>query len=534
MDYYEETSTGTTPYEILSLAWEEAAGGKDELIRFRYALPDFAEDKSLDVWWPRVENSLLYLLNRTALLRYFSDLKRLIRSRTDFNFDPASDPPTPQRSGSWRWRRLCVGTFFHAYRFGAVSSPNFWEALREPEEKDIPTRREIPIFPSSENDRLRQYASPFKGLRRTEFSKKKAVENWLNLARKLYRQWYSDFQRYYTLLNPNDIKAPRYRLGPSLGIGPQQRVFLVSDNEGENRQERVVKWDPRTKYSIQNWTLAKNTGMRMIDWSGDYRFSPEIATLLTERLHPLDSTDQPYEIFSQCLSQLETLHRGGLCHSDIKTDNILRRNLGEYFFIDFDNVSQKPLEFAPGSLDREVYSSFWVSQIFSKFQPNPTSYRYDLQELFYAMVEQQRTVLSAKRRRDGVEVKVDEMPVKEFVSQQAETSLQEIVEHTHTAQIPSDTYLSEVYPMIVGLPERLPFNEIDYSRIAKFLEAGQSKETEEVGSIQLRLCANCAAITRSVDYPLADGTIACGIRCAVLAGSETHFKLASRLRKYYH
>jgi len=530
MDYSEETSAGATPYEILALAWKESAGGKNELIRFRYALLDFAEDKTLDVWWPRVENSLLYLINRNALLRYFSDLKSLIKSRSDFNFDDVSDPPSPERSGSWRWRRLCVGTFFFAYRFGQTSSLKFWEALREPTETDIPSRGEIPIFSSSQNDILQQYASSMKALLITSAGVKRAQENWVALARKLYRQWYADFQRYYTLIDPADLKAPRYRLGKSLGIGEHQRVFLVSDNEDN---PRVVKWDSKTKAAIQNWTLAKDTGMRMIEWSGNYRFSPEIATLLTERLFPLDSTDRPYDVFLQCLAQLEMLHQGGFCHSDIKTDNILRRSPGEYFFIDFDNISFKPLAFASYSLDREVYSPFWVSQLYAKFQPNPTSYRYDLQELFYAIVEHQRTVLSERKKSAGVQPDPNELPIKDFVASEPEATLQDIIDHTHTDQIPGDGYLSQAYTMIMGLPERLPFAQIDHSDLVRFIEGG--RESSQQGRVSKPMnCVHCEGITYSRDYSISEEKAACGLRCAVLSGSTVHREIATRMRKYYH
>jgi hypothetical protein len=316
--------------------------------------------------------------------------------------------------------------------------------------------KDIPVFTDDANRRLR--------------SKSDKANTW----RKFFRAYYAEYMKrvadIYLIVDPKDENAPRYRIVRSLAIAPDQRVFLVENIA--DRSQRVVKWEEFTSEALSIWTKVRNTGVKMLDFSTQYRLDVKQRVLLMETLSKIDHTDDIYKLLVEILQQLETLHRAGIVHADLKLDNIMKRvtDTTEYFIIDYDSVSYVPMRGVDNALIRKSYSPFWASQIAGDGD-HPTSYRYDLEELFYAAGD----LAKIKRRvKMGPRFVMDERADAE-TRWRANYEMQRLVRDTHLSEIIGDAYLTELFRKIMNCPERLPFSEINHGRLIDYVEAGMSK-----------------------------------------------------------
>jgi hypothetical protein len=311
----------------------------------------------------------------------------------------------------------------------------------------------IPVFSDQVNARLR--------------SQRGSREKWTKFFGNYYQNYLSRVSDIYAVVDPSDPEKPRYRLGRSLAISPDQRIFLVSDGE----TQKVAKWSATIGEALRSWTKVQKAGTKMPKFEVGYFVSPTQRVLLMEPLMPIAVSDNIYAILLDVLPQLETIHRAGMVHSDLKLDNIMKRDgkRRKYFIIDYDSISYHPIEGIDNAVARRVYSMLWASQIWARGTV-PTSYRYDLEELFYAVGD----LAKQQRRADlGDSAKVDVYSDAKTLMK-AKYAQKDIISLTHQTQIVGDRYLSQLHPRIMNLPERLPFEQIDHSALIAYIRDGMA------------------------------------------------------------
>lgn len=357
----------------------------------------------------------------------------------------------------------------------------------------------IPVFSDRDNARLRG--------QRTDRGK------WMKFLAAYYTAYLNRVFDIYLIVDPNSPENPRYRLGRSLAISPDQRIFLA--NEVQSGELRVVKWSANTGLALRSWTKVRNTGIEMIEFATNYALTRAQPVILMEPLSKIDVSDDIYALLADVLPQLETLHRAGMVHSDIKLDNIMKRDQEppKYFIIDYDTVSDRAIEGIENAVARRVYSLLWASQIRSN-GTTPTSYRYDLEELFYAIGD-----LAKQKRRVklGSKAKLDMFSDAETLMK-AKYSYKDILPFTHQTKIVGDEYLSKLYVMIMNLPERMPFAQISHKNLRDYVMRGERGERQELLGEKCEICCGMAQTPVQLNF----GIVVCSTLCAALAGSALH------------
>lgn len=383
---------------------------------------------------------------------------------------------------------------------------DFWVGLG-PVPNDVYKRykdKEIPIFSERANRELARYRD---------------VENrWTKTFIAFYKKFQGQVFDIYLIVSPKNPTLPQYRLKKSLAIAPDQRVFLAEDIR--TKTPRVVKWEQGMDSGLASWDYARKSGVDTLDFDTSYAISKGHPVLVMELLQKINGSDDMRKMLVDVLSQLQSLHRAGIVHADLKLDNIMKRpgEVIKYFIIDYDSISRKPFKGIDNALFRRTYSPVWTSQIRGG-NDNPTSYRYDLEELFYAVVE----LGKLKRFYEGapVDIRFPDYLDSETLWKNGFTRDQ-IIRSTHQSKIPGERELSKLWLMIMNLPERLPFAEIDHTRLIQFV-LSTSKQNPSMKSAHV--CSVCTSATFNPTH-LRDEegqTVAvCGLRCAGVANPETH------------
>jgi len=199
----------------------------------------------------------------------------------------------------------------------------------------------------------------------------------------------------------------------------------------------------------------------------------------------------------------------------LKLDNIMKRITADkikYFVIDFDTISRQPKKGIVHSVDRRAYSPIWASQV-AAFGVQPTSYRYDLQELFFAvsdLVKQKRAMPLFDDRKSA-----DQLMKEGF-------DVDTIRKYTQSSFISGDGDLTALFRMIMDQPERLPFLHIDHTPLIEYVERimPDVKSTTKPGT--------CVVCERFTDTPIStvdeenNAIAVCTISCAGIANDKLH------------
>lgn len=426
--------------------------------------------------------------------------------------------------GSSEWVDLFYAKFFEFFKLGDVGQGKFWLSLRQVEEQDYVSwfSEGLPFV-----SKLNQYYLTAASL---------VKEKWLEAVRGYYEEYQKKIWDIFLIINKDDSSAPRYRIIRSLAISPDQRVFLAQDvSTGE---QKVVKWDKSVERAMNNWERVREAGVEMIDFSTVYSLQPNQRVLLMERLYPLNHLDSPYEMLPDILRQTEPLHRAGLMHADIKVDNILKREgpPKRFFLIDWDSISTKPLDEVKNSLARVSYSPFWASQIagHGTFDWKPTSYRYDLEELFYAAAELKKMINFQEAVEEGKERDIDNAYAPSALLVVRDVPFMEAVQYTQRREIIYDGYLTQLYDLIMSLRERRKFAKISYAdKLIDYVMQGKEKYGAFPEYVKFEMGQSCAWC----EIPLVgsgmkivgkekEERIVCSMRCAALSAPEQYLKQA--------
>lgn len=503
------------PREVLEAAWtasrstETRARGSSDAVR---ANPEF--------WWRRAEAGLVQLINYKELVNFFGIARASLNKFHSKN-------PNSREFYSSAWKAVVASLFYEVYKFYSASGREFYASVRPPAISDLETMPPggYPIFPSEQNRTLASLAEEIKESRVNVFGVElhpRGLEaEWLDLVSRLYSEWAEKFNRIHTVADPSGADPHEFQLGRSLGIGADQRVFRVTSSEGERA---VVKWDSRTGRAIENWARVRASGTTMPQWSGAFAIVPDQPLLLTELLTPLGPSDNAYQMMRDVLWQLDSMHKAGLCHSDIKPENILRRADGSYSLIDFDSVSWRLHPGVPNALQRAASSFIWRSQIVGGMAPTPTSYRYDLEELYYAASDMLKSTFYGKGGS-----KYFGPVMMQFAA--GELTLNEAVNYVRGGPHDAPDGFLELLDVIRAQPERLPFAEIDHialiDRADRLIEETPYKNSPRLGE-----CAHCGVGVHHRMWPLQKRAkpigYACSLRCAVHQSPKQYIKQASR------
>lgn len=457
------------------------------------------------------------LLNQEAQKEIFSKIKGLNYKSQPFEF------------GSVEWFKIFYKTMTDQYpfgyrRFSDVGVEDFFIALREP------TALDFRVYLKKWKDK----GYPFLDQRQNEFLRSSAPTEWLKAARPYYQGFFRKFAKIYLITDPKLPNAPQYRLKRSLGIASDQNVYLAEDLA--TRNEVVVKWDADIERGLDNWEDVRNNGVDMLDFKTGYKLHYYQKVLVMEKLYQINGTDSLYVLALDVLSQLQQLHRipgSPRVHSDLKLDNILKRispdGKRKYFIIDWDNISNQALVAIPNTSVREAYSPYWTSQVPGLF--HPTSYRYDLQELFYALVDLKKKQITLERRQRGLEVPDFMADADEL--QRRKVPLRDIIKQMHLDNIPDDRYLTNLFAKFLSLPERLPTEEIGYQEIIDYVREGLEKygpdpkkvrgqfssTMQQEGHTCVR-CTNPVVHARTIEDLEGKKIYVCGPICAALENPE--------------
>jgi serine/threonine protein kinase len=140
----------------------------------------------------------------------------------------------------------------------------------------------------------------------------------------------------------------------------------------------VIKWVSGTTRTIQEEMntldkLSKNN-VTLPKYRTDFLFMGK-PVLFEELLKPVDGSENALIVGITILEILKNMHK--LCvHSDIKPDNILKKDNNTIYLIDFGGVSFSKLEYG---YRRRCWSSKWTSQ--HKKSNQITTAKHDLVEL---------------------------------------------------------------------------------------------------------------------------------------------------------
>lgn len=342
--------------------------------------------------------------------------------------------------------------------FSLNTSHPFWVTLgaMPPDAYEKYADEEIPVFNAMANSRLR--------------AQRGSRDKWMKFAKNYYQAYMDRVFDIYLVVDPDAPDAPRYRMSRSLAISPDQRIFLAG--EVGTGKLRVVKWSATISLAHQSWMKVRNAGTKMIQFETNCSVARQQPVMLMEPLSRIDASDNIYALLLDVLPQLESIHRAGMVHSDVKVDNIMKRvgEQTEYFLIDYDSVSYHSIEGIDHAVARRVFSILWASQIRAN-GTIPTSYRYDLEELFYAVADLAK---QQRRRALGDKAKLDAYSDAETLMK-AKYSYKDILPFTHQTKIINDTYLSQMYRIIMNLPERLPFSQINHESLREFVRKGPAQ-----------------------------------------------------------
>ena len=377
------------------------------------------------------------------------------------------------------------------------------------------------------------------------------ARSWRTLIRRYYAVYFATFADIYILVSQTQPDRSRYKLLRPIGIAPDQRVFLAQElgQELGARRQVVVKWSDRgNETSLENWEKIRATGAKMLWFDATYDILSEFTVLMTEKLNPVSYRDNALQLARDVFQQLAVVHGsplGPFVHSDIKLDNILVRvnpdSSREYFIIDWDNVSQVPWDGVRNAVERAIYSPIWTSQLSGEI---PTSYRYDLQEFFYAFVD----LFKKYRVRNWRSRNTTPVPL---YMADSDTLLKEIVQRNITVDdIRKQMQVASIagyeggrtfFNLILDLPERAPVDQIDYSAIIAWLEKQlQSSSTLFLGQTlpTASMTASCAQCERDIDVTMSietlDGDVVhvCGLSCAALQNEDRYHEEALARKQF--
>jgi hypothetical protein len=406
--------------------------------------------------------------------------------------------------GSAEWRAALVEFVQREFPIGDMHTDKFWVSLAK--------------IPADAWERYKEMTFPFLSVQQNARLKAARSDKarWLKNLIAMYAGYWRRVADIYWIVNPNDESQPKYKIIRSLAIAADQRVFLVENIEDLSR--RVVKWEAETNSALLSWKLVRRAGVEMMKFKTKYQLSPMQPVLLMEVLVGIDGSDDMYELLLDVLPQLQSLHRAGFVHADLKLDNIMKRpEPRKYLIIDYDSISRIPIKGIDNAVRRMAYSPWWTTQVPGQGY-HPTSYRYDLEELFYAVGDLAKLKLHMEK---GANFKVDKS-ADAVTRWRAQYQMETFVRDIHSSWILLDKYLTGLFPLIMNLPERLPFAEIDHSSLVEYvrmgIESGASARTSST-------CAICASITSCpVDTVNPEGAAVqvCGMRCAALVNPELH------------
>jgi hypothetical protein len=519
MDYSKSWFSSKRPsnQEILERAWNQARPRKSQGLGF------FPENAYLDFWWQRVEAGLVQLINYEELVRFFGSAKTTIN-------EEHGTVSAVQRPFSDAWKSVIASLFYGVYGWASATAPQFYASIRPPTIADMDTMPATgyPIFSSETNRQLLQLTAEVKEQHVKMFGldiHPRGLEaEWVEFVESRYTEWLKTFAKINTVVDPSGKDRRRFTLDRPLGIGPDQRVFMVIDDAGTRA---VVKWDGDTSQAIGNWESVTKAGVPMIEWSGAFEITPSQSLLFFELMTPLGPTDNPFAVMRDVLRQLETLHRAGFCHSDIKPDNIMRRADGSYSLIDFDGISRNPSKGVPNALFRSTFSVIWTSQLpASKL----TSYRYDLEELYYGIGDHIKDVNFALSEGRGMR------PVRLQIAAEGLT-VEQAQEYVRTRPRTAVEWTT-LEDRILALPERMPFSEIEYGWLISLAErlVEHGKRMAQNVRETVSQCMHCGVEIQHQAWPVHRRKKkighACGLRCAVHSDPRNYLKQAAQHIKF--
>ena len=447
-------------------------------------------------WRPVFEKTFLEIFNPRMRKTCFNMVKAIGSEGLELVF------------GSPEWKSALFNVISEEFPVGNVSvfpdgtlqSP-FWVSLGSPPRnvyelyKDV----DIPVFSDIANSRLN--------------AKKQNEEQWTKMLTAYYSGYLKRIMDIYLIVNPNDETTPRYKIVRSLAIATDQRVFLVEDIVDHTRA--VIKWESNTEDALFMWRKIRKTGVKIFDFQTKHVLTVDQPVLLMEQLMKIDASDDMYQLLLDVIDQLQSIHRAGIVHADLKLDNIMKRvrDRTEYFIIDYDSVSSRPMQGVENAVQREAYSPWWASQVRGE-GAHPTSYRYDLEELYYAVGD----LAKIKRRvMQGPNFQLD-WYVDAETRWKNQFEMEDMIKVTHKDRIINELYLSELFPKIMNLPERLPFNQIDHTALLDYIKAGmQPPTTTPPQSTFCTICMN--ATQHPIDVTNSDKQLVqvCSLRCSLLA-----------------
>lgn len=348
-------------------------------------------------------------------------------------------------------------------------------------------------------------------------------DRWTAALAVYHKEWQRKLKRIFVLMDSTGLPgSPRYRVSKHIGLRPQQYVFLVK-NTVDPSDVKVAKWDSSYEANLHFWRrMRKLLGKSTFWFSTTYQLVQGSDLLLMERLRRLDDTDSAYDVGRALLSQLQRIHRVGIVHSDIKWDNIMKSPVDppKYYLIDFDTMSAT--QYTENSVQREVYTVPWVSQ--APVAGKATSYRYDLEELCFAMWEIAKIGMRfpVPPSRNPFEPKlIYRLPVATLMK--LNLPVAEIIQNAQSEiTVYFDKKLREFYRSIVSLPERMPFADIDHAALVESLQPVTNpvpRDPVQCAKCDSRLCEPFAVHT--VDTKGRPVSV-CNIKCAALANPGLH------------
>lgn len=453
----------------------------------------------------RWEYVFFNILNEGAQFKILANAKTAFsRSRRRMpNDDQANQKKELHYSEFWNTLILRAFPFFNP----PTSEAPFWITLRTPNRKQRQAmfqewtntgKLDIPVFSDEQNENLKTIAG--RGNTAGDSIKEELDET--------FRKYISEFQRkiFRTFLVTSKASNAQYRLKSNLGHGIQN-VYKAHPFRNAS-SVKIVKWDDRGfKEPLRNWNRARNSGMKILEFSTTYELYAGRKVLVMERLESLQKGDNPLDMFAQIMRQLQTLHnnqgRGLLAHSDIKPPNIMKKTTGnkaEYYLIDFDILSHEASPI-PDTVDRLAYTPLWTSQM--PAGGIPTSYRYDLMELYYSA-------------NDMYRINNGELPAEQI---QEKGEFQNARLAVQTLKIREHSY---IFWLISELPERNASGAIDYQSIIDYLEnriEAESQPTINSNMEEKVECYGCASnfpVSETIQARKWNGKekYACGKVCA--------------------
>jgi hypothetical protein len=349
-------------------------------------------------------------------------------------------------------------------------------------------------------------------------------DRWMDALRVHHKAWQRKLRQIFVLMDSTGLPgSPRYRVSKHIGLRPQQYVFLVK-NTVDPSDVKVAKWDRSYEANLYFWRrMRKLLGKSTFWFSTTHQLVQGNDLLLMERLRRLDDTDSAYEVGRALLPQLQRIHRVGIVHSDIKWDNIMKSPADppKYYLIDFDTMSAT--KYTENSVQREVYTLPWVSQ--APVAGKATSYRYDLEELCFALWEIAKIgeQFLVPRSRNPLDPKlIYRLPVATLM--ELNLPVAEIIQNAQSEiSVYFDKKLREFYRSIMSLPERMPFADIDHTALVESL---QQPVTDPVPRDPVQ-CAKCNSrlcepfTVHTVDTKGRPVSV-CNIKCAALANPSRH------------